>query len=129
MKKPIRRRLACAVLVVSSAVPATAQQPSRDWEQVAAALKPGARVEVDLADGTHVQGTVLGQDQDRGALVVSPKTRIPVEPWRIGYSEIRSIEQKGPRDGMRPGTKVLLGIGIGVGVTMLLAGIAIAAAY
>jgi hypothetical protein len=129
MTKQIRRRLACAVLVVSSAVPAAAQQPSRDWEQVAAALKPGARVEVDLADGTHVQGTVLGQDQDRAALVVSPKTRIPVEPWRIGYSEIRSIEQKGSREGMRPGTKVLLGIGIGLGVTMLLAGIAIATAY
>ena len=129
MTKQIRRRLACAVLAVSSAVPAAAQQSSRDWEQVAAALKPGTRVEVDLADGTHVQGTVLGQDQDRAALVVSPKTRIPVEPWRIGYSEIRSIEEKGPREGMRPGTKVLLGIGIGVGVTMLLAGIAIATAY
>jgi len=129
MKTQIRRRLACAVLAVSIAVPAAAQQPSRDWEQVAAALKPGARVEVDLTDGTRVQGTVLGQDQDRAALVVSPKTRIPVEPWRIGYSEIRSIEQKGPREGMRPGTKVLLGIGIGVGVTMLLAGIAIATAY
>ena len=129
MTKQIHRRLACAMLLISIAVPAAAQQPSRDWEQVAAALKPGTRVEVDLADGTHVQGTVLGQDQDRGALVVSPRTRIPVEPWRIGYSEIRSIEQKGPREGMRPGTKVLLGIGIGVGVTMLLAGIAIATAY
>jgi hypothetical protein len=128
MTKQIRR-LACAVLAVSIAVPAAAQQPSRDWEQVAAALTPGTRVEVDLADGTHVQGTVLGQDQDGAALVVSPKTRIPVEPWRIGYSEIRSIEQKGPREGMRPGTKVLLGIGIGLGVTMLLAGIAVATAY
>ena len=129
MAKQICRRLVCAMLAGSIAVPAAAQQPSRDWEQVAAALKPGTRVDVDLADGTHVQGTVLGQDQDRAALVVSPKTRIPVEPWRIGYSEIRSIEQKGPREGMRPGTKVLLGIGIGLGVTMLLAGIAIATAY
>jgi hypothetical protein len=129
MMKQARRRLECAVLAVSIAVPAAAQQPFRDWEQVALALKPGTRVEVDLADGTHVQGTVLGQDQDRGALVVSPKTRIPVEPWRIGYAEIRSIEQKSPREGMRPGTKVLLGIGIGIGVTMLLAGIAYATAY
>jgi hypothetical protein len=129
MTEQIRRRLASATLAVSIAVPAAAQEPLADWEQVAAALKPGTRVEVDLADGTHVQGTVLGQDQDRGALVVSPKTRIPVEPWRIGYSEIRSIEQKGPHEGMRPGTKVLLGIGIGLAVTMLLAGIAIATAY
>ena len=129
MRKQTRRRLACAVLAVSIAVPAAAQQPSRDWEQVAIALKPGTRVEVDLADGTHVQGTVLGQDQDRAALVVSPKTRIPVEPWRIGYSEIRSIDEKVSRGGMRPGTKVLLGIGIGLGALMLLYGIAVATAY
>jgi hypothetical protein len=129
MTHQIRRRLACAVLAGSIAVPAAAQQPSREWEQVAAALRPGTRVEVDLADGTHLQGTVLGQDQDHAALVVSPRTRIPVAPWRIGYSEIRSIEEKGPREGMRPGTKVLLGIGIGLGVTMLLAGIAVAMAY
>ena len=129
MRKQLRQRLACAVLAVSIAAPAAAPQPSRDWEQVAIALKPGTRVEVDLADGTHVQGTVLGQDQDRAALVVSPKTRIPVEPWRIGYSEIRSIDEKASRDGMRPGTKVLLGIGIGFGALMLLYGIAVATAY
>ena len=129
MKKQIRRRLVCAVLTVLVAVPAAAQQPSRDWEQVAVALKPGTRVEVDLVDGTHVQGTVLGQDEGRAALVVSPRTRIPVEPWRIGYSEIRSIEEKSLRDGMRPGTKVLLGIGIGFGTLMLLYGIALASSY
>jgi hypothetical protein len=129
MKKQIRRRLAGAVLALSMAVPAAAQRPSRDWEQVATALAPGARIEVDLADGTHVEGTVLGQEQDQGRLVFSPNTRIPVAPWRIGYSEIRSIEVKSARQGMRPGTKVLLGIGIGVGVAMLLAGIAVATAY
>jgi hypothetical protein len=127
--KQTRRRLACAALALSMAVPAAAQEPARRWEQVAAALTPGTRVELDLADGTHVQATVLSQDQDRAELVVSPNTRLPVEPWRIGYAEIRSIEQKGPRDGMRPGTKVLLGIGIGFGVAMLLAGIVAAAAY
>jgi hypothetical protein len=129
MKKQIRRRLAGAVLVLSFAVPAAAQQPSRDWEQVATALAPGARIEVDLADGTRVEGTVLGQEHDQGRLVFSPKTRIPVAPWRIGYSEIRSLEVKSARQGMRPGTKVLLGIGIGVGVAMLVAGIAVATAY
>ena len=129
MKKQIRRRLACAALAFSIAVPAAAQEPSRDWAQVAAALTPGTRVELDLADGTHVQATVLSHDQDRAELVVSPRTRIPVDPWRIGYAEIRSIEQKAPREGMRPGTKVLLGIGVGFGVAMLLAGIALATAY
>jgi len=129
MNKPIGRRLAGAALAITMAIPAAAQESSRDWEQVAAALAPGARIEVDLADGTHIEGTVLGQEQDRGQFVFSPKTRIPVAPWRIGYSEIRSIEMKNARLGMPPGTKVLLGIGIGVGVAMLLAAIAVAAAY
>jgi hypothetical protein len=129
MRKQIRRRLACAALALSIAVPAAAQESPRDWAQVAAALTPGTRVELDLADGTHVQGTVLSQDWDRAELVVSPKTRLPVDPWRIGYAEIRSIEQKGSREGMRPGTKVLLGIGIGFGVAMLLTAIALANAY
>lgn len=129
MKQQIGRRLACAVVALSIAVPAAAQEPSRDWEKVAAALAPGARVEIDLADGTRVEATVLSSDQERGQLVVSPKTRIPVAPWKIGYEEIRSIDQKGPRQAMRPGTKVLLGIGIGLGATMLLAGIAAAASY
>jgi hypothetical protein len=129
MKKQIRRRLVCAGLAVSMTAPAAAQEPSANWEQVAIALKPGTRVEVDLADGTHVQGTVLGQDAARAALVVSPKTRIPVDPWRIDYAEIRPIEEKSPREGMRPGTKVLLGIGIGLGALMLLYGIAVATAY
>jgi len=61
--------------------------------------------------------------------VFSPKTRLPVEPWRIGYSEIRSIEEKTGRTGMRPGTKVLLGIGIGFGVMLVLAGIVAANSY
>jgi hypothetical protein len=61
--------------------------------------------------------------------VFNPKTRIPVDPWRIDYSEIRSLEVKTKGDGMRPGTKVLVGIGVGFGVTMLLAAIALAAAY
>ena len=60
--------------------------------------------------------------------VFNPKTRIPVAPWRIGYAEIRSLDVKPSADGMRPGTKVLVGIGAGVGAFMLIAVIAVAAA-
>lgn len=123
----IGTRAACALLGVLLAVPASAQNPSRDWYALAASLTPGTRVEIDLTDGTHVEGTVLAQEESR--FVFSPKTRLPVEPWRIDYAEIRSLEVKTKGDGMRPGTKVLLGVGIGFGVTMLLAAIAVAAAY
>jgi hypothetical protein len=127
MKKLNRHRFAGALLALSFAVPAAAQDTARDFRQLVSSFTPGTRIELDLADGTHVEGTVLAQEE--GRFVFNPKTRLPVAPWRIDYSEIRSVEQKTSREGMRPGTKVLLGIGIGLGVTMILAGIAAAASY
>lgn len=127
MKKHRLTRLAAALLLLSLAMPASAQDAARDWTTLAASLAPGARVELDLADGTHVDGTVLAQEE--GRFVFNPKTRIPVAPWRVDYSEIRSLEVKHAREGMRPGTKVLIGVGTGLGVLLLLAGIAVATAY
>ena len=127
MKVAAHRHLPATLLVLSLAVPAVAQQPSQDFTQLASSLKPGTRIELDLEDGTHVQGTVLGHEGD--VFVFSPKTRIPVAPWRIGYSEIRSMDLKGQHDGIRPGTKVLIGIATGVGVFLLIAAIAVATAY
>ena len=127
MKRHTHTRLAAALLLLSLAMPASAQDTARDWRTLASSLAPGARVELDLADGTHVDGTVLAQEE--GRFVFSPKTRIPVAPWRVEFSEIRSLEVKHAREGMRPGTKVLLGVGTGLGVLLLLAGIAVATAY
>ena len=126
MKKHTMNRLMAALLILSLAAPAAAQNAG-DFARLAASLQAGARVELALADGTRLEGTVLGQEGD--ILVVNPKTRIPVAPWRIGYAEIRSLDVKSPRDGMRPGTKVLIGIGVAFGVMALLAGIAVATAY
>src|SRR5262245_55913094 len=119
MKMHTHTRLAAALLLLSFAMPASAQDTARDWAALAASLVPGARVELDLADGTHVDGTVLAQEE--GGFVFNPKTRIPVAPWRVEYSEIRSLDVKHAREGMRPGNKVLLGVGIGVGTFLLLA--------
>ena len=127
MTNHIGTRLACATLVLSMALPAAAQDPSRDWTALAASLAPGARVELDLADGTHVEGTVLAQEE--GRFVFNPKTRIPVAPWRVEYSEIRALDVKHGREGMRPGNKVLLGAGIGVATFLLMAAILVASAY
>ncbi|HET9011072.1 MAG TPA: hypothetical protein VFN38_04620 [Gemmatimonadaceae bacterium] len=127
MKTHMHTRLAAALLLLSLAMPVSAQDTARDWTTLAASLAPGARVELDLADGTHVDGTVLAQEE--GRFVFNPKTRIPVAPWRVEYSEIRALDVKHGRDGMRPGNKVLLGAGIGVGTFLLLAAILVASAY
>ena len=118
MKRTINRCVSAWLMAVMLAAPAAAQDASRDWKPLASSLKPGARVELDLADGTHIEGTVLGQEVD--LLVVSPRTRIPVSPWRIAYREIRGIDVKSTqREGMRPGTKVLIGIGVGLGAVLV----------
>jgi hypothetical protein len=127
MKNHIRTRLACSMLVLSLAVPASAQDAGRDWTALASSLAPGTRVELDLADGTHVEGTVLAQEGNQ--FVFNPRTRLPVAPWRVAYSEIRSLDVKQRGEGMRPGTKVLVGVGIGVGTFLLLAAILVASAY
>jgi len=119
--------LPAALLVLALAAPATAQDAARDWKPLASSLQPGTRIELDLEDGTHVDGTVLAHEGD--LFVFSPKTRIPVAPWRIGYSEIRSLDVKQSGLGMKPGTKVLIGVGVGVGVFLLLACLAAALSY
>jgi hypothetical protein len=120
MKRTLNRCLSAAVVAATLAAPAAAQEASRDWATLDSSLRPGTRVELDLADGTHVEGTVLGQDGEQ--LVFSPRTRVPVVPWRVAYSELRSVDIR-HHDGMRPGTKVLLGIGIGAGVFLIIGGI------
>jgi len=110
------------LLMLPLAASARAQEP-RDWQRLAASLKPGSRLEVHLTDGRHVDGTLVVQDAD--VLVVNPHTRIPVTPWRVGYSEIRSIDVK-RRDGLSPGAKVL--IGMGAGAAAIFVGLLIAVA-
>jgi len=117
------RRTTIAIMVLALAAPARAEQP-RDWQRLAATLQPGTRLEVHLTDGTHVDGTLVIQDAE--VLVVNPRTRIPVAPWRIAYAEIQSIDVK-HREGSSPGAKVLVGIGAGAAAVFVGLLIAVAA--
>jgi hypothetical protein len=115
--------LTIVALTLALAVPARAQEPG-DWRQMTAALQPGTRLELHLKDGSHVDGRLVVQDVD--VLVVNPRTRIPVAPWRVSYAEIDSIEIH-RREGLSPGAKVLLGIGVGAAAVFVGLLIAVAA--
>jgi len=117
------RATTIAVLVLALAVPARAEQP-RDWQRLAATLPSGTRLELHLTDGSHVDGTLVVQDAE--VLVVNPRTRIPVAPWRVAYAEIQSIDVK-QRDGLSPGAKVLLGLSVGAAAVFVGLLIAVAA--
>jgi len=112
MRMQLTYRLVAVALAMALAAPAGAQtDQAATWRTFAANLRPGARVDVALADGTQVHGTVIATSDE--SLVVNPKTRIPVDPWTIGLSEIRSIEVRNKHDGLSPGAKVLIGVGAG----------------
>jgi hypothetical protein len=127
MTMAVRRGLPSVLLVLSLALPAAGQPPPRDWRQLVSTLPPGTRMELDLLDGTHVEGTLIAHEAD--AFLFNPKTRIPVTPWRIALSEIRALDVKASGGGMRPGTKVLIGIGVGLGVIALIGALVVAAGY
>ena len=109
LKTPTLRAAAIVALVTTLALPVHAQEAG-DWRRLAASLPPGTRLELYLKDGSHVDGTLIAQDAD--LVVINPRTRIPVSPWRVAYDEIRSIDVK-RRDGLSPGAKVLVGFGVG----------------
>jgi hypothetical protein len=110
------RRLVRVVMAILFAAPGWAQsREAQTWRAFAASLKPGALVELDLRDGTWVEGTLLSTATD--TLVINPRTRIPVATWTIAYSEIVSMAPG--RDGLKPGLKVAIGIGVGAAVTVL----------
>ncbi len=90
---------------------------SSAWRAVAAALAPGAFVEIRLKDGRRFRGTFVEQRSE--AVLFKPKTRIPVPAAEIAFDDIDSLEPRKP--GMSPGMKVVIGVASGVGAFMLLA--------
>jgi len=119
------RLVTIGLLTMALAAPARAQE-ARDWQRLSATLQPGSRLELHLKDGSHVDGTLVAQDAE--LVVINPRTRIPVAPWRVAFNEIQSIDVK-TRDGLSPGAKVLVGFGVGaaavfVGLLIAVASIA-----
>ena len=103
------------LVLALAAAPLSAQAPSTEvdaWRALARSLQPAAMVVVQLKDGTRIQGTLLQQSED--ALVLKPRTRVPVPARTIAFTDIDSIARK--KVGWSPGAKVLTGIGIGFGV-------------
>jgi hypothetical protein len=52
-------------------------------------LPAGTMVRIDLADGTHLTGTLMGVEHD--VVIVQPKTRLPVASRRIPLQSIVSL--------------------------------------
>ena len=110
----LKSLLVCG-LVVLIAVPGMHAQsrfePPDVWRQFAERLPAGSYISLTLKSGPTVRGHVIQVTRD--VLRVRPKKRIevPVEDFR--YDEIASMTRL--KEGMTPGSKVLIGVAVGAG--------------
>jgi hypothetical protein len=109
------KSLAVFVLVALIAVPSTHAQsrfePPDVWRQFSERLPAGSYVSLTLKSGPTVRGHVIQAMPD--VVRVRPKKRIEVPVQDFSYDEIASITRL--KEGMSPGSKVLVGVAIGAG--------------
>lgn len=70
------------------------------------------RAEVRLADGTAFRATLVAADD--AALLLQPKTRVPVPIQTVPYVAIASLEVPKP-GGISVGKAIAIGAGVGAG--------------
>ena len=106
--------LVCA-LVVAIDVPGMHAQsrfePPDVWRQFAERLPGGSYISLTLKSGSTVRGHVIQVTPD--VLRVRPKKRIEVPVQDFKYDDIASMTRL--KEGMSPGSKVLIGVAVGAG--------------
>jgi|SRR5262245_2718006 len=104
------------IAIATSQIYAQGTQETNAWRSLAEKLESSATISVRLKDGRKIKGTFLQNTSD--ALVLKPRTRIPVPARSIPFTDIESIERS--KIGMNPAKKVLIGAGIGAGAIGLI---------
>jgi hypothetical protein len=105
------RLIMALVLVMSTAAGATAQTPAETWRSFAERLEVGTELKVRLDDGRRVRATLVDVRDD--AVVLQPRTRVPVPVQAVAYEKIISLETTGK--GIGAGKAVAIGAATGVG--------------
>jgi hypothetical protein len=110
----MKKMIVLFAVVVLTAHPALAQAAnSADlWRTFAGKLEVGASVKVRLDDGRRFTATLVQAQQD--ALLLQPKTRVPVAVQPVAYETIVSIERV-RNGGIGPGKAAAIGVATGVG--------------
>jgi hypothetical protein len=105
-------RLVTALLIVLVSAHGMAAQAAPDvWRSFAERIAVGSELNVRLTDGRRVRATLVGVRAD--AVLLQPKTRIPVPVQAIPYEEIVRMEPRKP--GAGAGKAVAIGVATGVG--------------
>ena len=100
-----------ALLIVLIAVQGVAAQTTADvWRSFAERVDVGTELNVRLNDGRRMRATLVGVRAD--AVLLQPKTRIPVSIQAVPYDTIVGMERKA---GHSAGKAVAIGVATGVG--------------
>ena len=101
------RVLTAMVLIVVTAASGSAQT----WREFAERIEVGTELNVRLTDGRRVRATLIGVRDD--AVMLQPRTRVPVAVQAVSYTDIVRMERKGK--GIGTGKAVAIGVATGVG--------------
>ena len=118
-------RLLTATLIIVIAVQqiAAAQALPEVWRSFAERMDVGTELNVRLNDGQHFRATLVAVRPD--AMLLQPKTRVPVPVQPIPYESIVRLERT--RHGIGGGKAVAIGVATGVGAFFATLAIMIAA--
>jgi len=101
-----------ALLIVLMAVQSVAAQTTADvWRSFAERVDVGTELNVRLNDGRRMRATLVGVRAD--AVLLQPKTRIPVSIQAVPYDSIVRMEPR--KAGHSAGKAIAIGVATGVG--------------
>ena len=108
----INRIIVAALIALLLAMPAAAQDQGGVWREFAARVDVGSELTVRLRDGQRFRATLIAVRDD--AMLVQPKTRVPVPVQPVPYDAIQSLERR-REGGIGPGKAAAIGVASGVG--------------
>jgi hypothetical protein len=109
----IARDMLTVVLLAVLLAPAgvRAQAHADVWKTFASRIDVGAQLNVRLRNGQRFRATLIEARED--ALLLQPKTRVPVPVQPVAYEAIVSLEQA--KGGIGAGKAAAIGVATGVG--------------
>jgi hypothetical protein len=112
MRHTIHCMTAVPLVVLLSLHSVAAQTPSEVWRDFAQRVDVGTELTVRLNDGRRLRAMLVGTRDD--AVLLQPKTRIPVPVQAVPYDAIVRMEPR--KANHSAGKAVAIGIATGVGV-------------
>jgi S1-C subfamily serine protease len=111
MRTTIHFATTTALIVLLAAHSVTAQTSSEVWRSFAEQAEVGTELNVHLNDGRHFKATLVGTRDN--AMLVQPKTRVPVPIQAVAYDDVVRLERTKP--GIGAGKAIAIGAATGVG--------------